>query len=459
MHFPRHAGIAAAEAVSQAPNSIAAEKTALRAARPPRTRIAFFGNFGTQNLGNEYTLKAILANARRRMPDAELTCICTDPEDTAARHGVTATSMSYRCSSAFVAAARRMSGSRMIRALRRLFVRIPRELVELARAWREMKGVSMLVMTGTGMLSDVGIVPLGLHWEILKWSAVAKLRGAKVMFVSVGAGPIASGASRWIVKRALSLADYRSYRDAWSRTYLGNIGFDVTNDRVRPDLAFSLPPEVSNAPPFGLRPSPAKGAPPAPRCASGRVVGVGLMDYYGTNSSPRVGEDAYLAYVGKVTRFVSWLLEAGYDVRLLIGDVSYDTRSKDDVVRRLRESGTPPAEGRVVAAPIRSGEELLKEIDRSDVVVAMRFHTALLALMLKKPVLALSYHPKCAALMDSLGLRQYSHDVDREGADRLIEQFAELERNSGSFAPFIAAKAAECRRALDEQYSEIFGRP
>jgi polysaccharide pyruvyl transferase WcaK-like protein len=298
------------------------------------------------------------------------------------------------------------------------------------------------VMTGTGMLSDVGIGPLDLHWEILKWSAVAKLRGARVAFVSVGAGPIASPASRWIVKRALSLADYRSYRDAWSRSYLESIGFGASSDRVCPDLAFSMPPE-------------ARGARSGPR----RVVGVGLMDYYGTRASPRVGEDAYLAYVAKVTRFTSWLLERGYDVRLLIGDVSYDTRSKDDVLRRLSESGVPPAEGRVVAAPINSGEELLKEIARSDLVVAMRFHTALLALMLKKPVLALSYHQKCAALMESVGLPQYSHDVDREGAERLIEQFAELERNSGTFASFIAARAAECRLALDEQYACLFGWP
>ncbi|HET7788170.1 MAG TPA: polysaccharide pyruvyl transferase family protein [Myxococcales bacterium] len=442
MRLRRQAAAPAVDVIPSVPGMISSGRPSIRAAQPHPRRIAFFGNFGTQNLGNEYTLAAILANARRRMPDAELTCICTDPDDVTARHGVTAISMSYRYSSAFIAAARRMSGSRVIRAMRRLFVRIPRELAELVRAFRALRGVTTLVMTGTGMLSDVGIGPFDLHWEILKWSALAKLRGARVVFASVGAGPIASRTSRWIVKRALALADYRSYRDAWSRSYLETIGFDAAHDHVFPDLAFSLPPEVRAA-----------------RSGPRRVVGVGLMDYYGTRASPRVGEEAYLAYVSKVTRFVSWLLERGYDVRLLIGDVSYDTRSKSDVLRRLRESGAPPADGRVVAAPITSGEELLAEIVRSDLVVPMRFHTALLALMLKKPVLALSYHQKCAALMKSLGLPQYSHDVDREGAEHLIEQFVELERNSATFAPFVEARAAECRRALDEQYGRIFGWP
>ena len=239
----------AAGVVSRATEAMApAGGSASAAAQPRPRRVAFFGNFGTQNLGNEYTLAAMLANARRRMPGAELICICTDPKDTAARHGVTATSMSYRYSSAFLAAARRMSEARVVRALRRLFVRVPREVVEMVRAFRSLKGVSMLVMTGTGMLSDVGIGPFDLHWEILKWSAVAKLRGAKLAFASVGVGPIASRASRWIVKRALSLADYRSYRDAWSRSYLQSIGFESSRDRVCPDLAFSLPPQVHALP-------------------------------------------------------------------------------------------------------------------------------------------------------------------------------------------------------------------
>lgn len=429
---------AAAEVASPAPGSICAGATIGAAqARPPR--IAFFGNFGAQNLGNEYTLKAILAHARKRMPGAELLCICTDPADAAARHGVTATAMSYRYSRWFLESSRRMSQGRLARALRRLFVRVPRELAEVVRAFRALKGVRMLVMTGTGMLSDVGIGPFDLHWEILKWSALARLRGAKVTFASVGMGPLASRASRWIVKRALSLADYRSFRDAWSRSYLESLGFDASRDRVYPDLAFSLPPEVRAAPHDGLR----------------RVVAVGLMDYYGTHVSPRIGEDAYRAYVAKMTRFVSWLLERGYDVRLLIGDLSYDTRSKGDLLRALSESGAP-VEGRVVAAHIDSVEELVQELARTDLVVAMRFHTTLLALMLSKPVIALSYHQKCACLMDSVGLSRYSHDIDRADAEALIGQFVDLEANSDGFAPAIAGKLDESRRALDEQYGELF---
>ena len=119
----------------------------------------------------------------------------------------------------------------------RLLVRAPLELLEWWKASQALQGTRMLVMTGTGMLSDFGIDPLDLHYEILKWSIVAKLRGAKLLFVSVGAGPIADPLSRWIVKRAVSLADYRSYRDDFSKEYLAGIGFDNTVVRVVADPA------------------------------------------------------------------------------------------------------------------------------------------------------------------------------------------------------------------------------
>jgi polysaccharide pyruvyl transferase WcaK-like protein len=425
-----------ADAVPEAVESASAEATTTGDARPEPRRIAFFGNFGTQNLGNEYTLKAIVENVRRRIPTAELSCICTDPADASARHGLPASLISYRYSGEFLSNSRRSGGPALLRRLRRLFVRAPRECLELLRAWRTLKGVGTVVMTGTGMLSDFGIGPLDLHYEVLKWSVLAKLRRAKLMFVSVGVGPLAEPASRSLVKLALGLADYRSYRDAHSKAYLESIGFDSSRDRVYPDLAFSLPPRNRAA---RVR-------------RAGSVVGVGLMDYYGTRTSRHSGDEAYRAYLGKMTRLVSWLLDGGYEVRLLIGDVAYDKRAKADLLRNLRQSGG----GKVVDVPVTSVEGLVDAIASTDLVVATRFHTVLLSLMLQKPVVAVSYHEKTSSLMDAMGLTRYSHDVEREEDSRLIEQFVEMEANRATIIAATAEKAAECRRALDEQYEQLF---
>jgi len=89
------------------------------------------------------------------------------------------------------------------------------------------------------------------------------------------------------------------------------------------------------------------------------------------------------------------------------------------------------------------------------VVVATRFHNVLLALMLDKPVVALSYHEKIASLMSGVGLGEYCHDVDRLDVPRLVEQFTKLEQNAGTARTIVERKKQEYRRALDEQYAII----
>ena len=99
----------------------------------------------------------------------------------------------------------------------------------------------MLIIPGTGLLTDAyGLSGWG-PYNLFKWSLIAKLRGCEVLFVSVGAGPIYSTLGRYFVKSALSMADFRSYRDDASMAYLKRIGFRTNGDRVYPDLVFSLP--------------------------------------------------------------------------------------------------------------------------------------------------------------------------------------------------------------------------
>src|SRR5262249_10824353 len=131
------------------------------------------------------------------------------------------------------------------------FVGLSEELREYIRAWKVLEGAQMFVVPGTGLLSDAfglsGWGPYGLF----KWSLVARLRRSKVVVLSVGAGPIDSALGRGLLRAALSLAHYRSYRDLPSRTAVAGVGVRVDHDRVYPDLAFGLSPgatEVSSRP-------------------------------------------------------------------------------------------------------------------------------------------------------------------------------------------------------------------
>jgi polysaccharide pyruvyl transferase WcaK-like protein len=401
-----------------------------------RRRIGLFGIFGSGNFGNECTLDAMVFNVRRYMPDAEIRCICSSPEAVASRHKISASVIKRTMNASWS----RQHGP-IMRIVRRVAIGIPLELYRWAAAIRTVMNTDVLIMTGTGMLGDFGIAPLGLHYDILRWSIIAKLCRRKVFFVSVGVGPIHCRLSRWFVRAALALADYRSYRDTFSRDYLASIGFKRAGDAVYPDLAFSLP--VARIPDR------------RPEAGQQPVIGVGLMTYYDRRSTSEHGEGIYREYVETLASFVTWLLEHKYTVRLLIGDAAYDTRAMDDLRASLGKRGVNERLG-LGAQPIASEAEVLSELAATDVVVASRFHNVLLALMLDKPVIAISYHEKIDALMAGFGLGPYCQDIERIDLDRLIRQLAALENDAAILTPRIRQTAEAYRRVLDDQYERIF---
>jgi polysaccharide pyruvyl transferase WcaK-like protein len=399
-----------------------------------RRKICFFGIFGSGNLGNEATFCAILASLRRIVPNAEIACICSGPQETAAEYNISAFPMKEKPLPPVK--------DRLVRALRRIFVGIPMEFYRWYRAISILKDADMLVMTGTGMLGDFGILPANLHYEIVKWSVAAKLCRCKLLFVSVGVGPIRHRLSRILVKTALRLADYRSYRDDFSKDYLEGMHFDTKNDFVCPDLAFSLPRTMIPA--------------DVARDRGATVVGVGIMTYRNKSDTGEADDSVYHTYIAKLSLIVSWLLNQGYIVRLLIGDAVYDERIRQDLRLALDGKGIKYERAKIIDDPASSVSDVLSQLAATDTVIASRFHNVLLALLLGKPVLAISYHEKVDALMAGLGLADFCQDIEDIDVDKLIEQFTTIEQCAGILKPQIAQKAEAYREALEVQYERIF---
>jgi polysaccharide pyruvyl transferase WcaK-like protein len=393
--------------------------------------ISFYGGFGLGNFGNEATLQATIESLRRLLPDLELNCICTNPDVTAAAHGIPTRPIS----STVVAGWR--SQNRLIRAIRSIFIGVPSELYRWVEAFRVLKGTNVLFVPGTGLLTDA----FGLHgwgpYSLFKWSLVAKLRGCKVALVSVGAGPVYTRTGRWLVRRALALADFRSYRDFESRDYLREVFPKAGSDRVYPDLAFTLPSKTRSSSDSGRRHRP--------------VVGLGLMLYHYRLSGDGETNSTYSDYLEQLIVFVGWVLARDYDLRLLIGEMS-DKSVVADFKALLKERLPEYDEERVVDGHVESAQDLLKQLAETDAVVATRFHNILLAMLLNKPVISISFHQKCSSLMKDMGLEEYCQDIKKLDGERLIGQFIQLEKNTESLRQAIGSKVVARRNALDEQY-------
>jgi polysaccharide pyruvyl transferase WcaK-like protein len=430
-------------------------------ADPTRLKIALFGNFGTGNLGNEATLQAMVDNLRRFLPNVEILCVCPEPQIAASDYNISglpirASFPIWRQSSASAPPKtdrepRASKGSPFeavqpgrqlnLRALARTCAYPLLETYRWVKGIASLKDCDLLIMTGTGMLGDYAIRPLGLHYDIFRWAVIAKICGCKLLFVSVGGGSIRYPLSRWLVRIALALADYRSYRDAPSKDHLGAIGVNVTNDPVYPDLAFSLS---------------AVGVTVGHHFESkGGVIGVGVMNYNGSLGPARNDDKIYREYLGRIASFVVRLLERGHTVRVLIGDVTWDQGARRDLRRALEERGIRYEDGRIIDEPASSIDELLSQLSSVDLVVSSRFHNLLLGLMLGKPVFAISYHQKFQPLMNAVGLGEFSQDIEHIDVDDLARKVDVLLTDAPGVKLQIARETKGYCIALDEQYQRI----
>jgi len=88
--------------------------------------------------------------------------------------------------------------------------------------------------------------------------------------------------------------------------------------------------------------------------------------------------------------------------------------------------------------------------------VATRFHNLLLAILLHRQVLSISYNKKNDALMAEVGLGDYCQSIDDLDVDTLVEQFQEAEKRAATLAPRIRQRCDDYRAALRNQYLRVF---
>ncbi|MFD1981395.1 polysaccharide pyruvyl transferase family protein [Mesorhizobium newzealandense] len=379
-----------------------------------------FGLFGSGNLGNEGSLEAMVGFLRRERPEAELSCVCREPEVVKQTFGIE--TLPIR---------RNGPASGLSGKVNRLLLKIPGKLADFARAFSHVRKADVMIFPGTGILDDFGERPAGMPYDILKWCLAARLAGTRIAFVSIGAGPIRNRLSRLLMTSAARLAHYRSYRDLQSREFMESVGFDTRGDAIYPDLAFGLPAPI-----------------PFPRTLPDALrVGVGVMAYRGWYGFADGGQSIFSRYVGKLANFVVYLLDSGHDVRLLTGDDedSVAVEALLAAVRNLRP------DSKLSHGQVHSLGDVMGQMALTDIVVATRFHNIVCALKMCKPTISLSYARKNDVLMEEMGLGEYCQHVERFDVETLVAQFSRLTAARGKHEQGISERLAEFKEQIERQ--------
>ncbi|MFI1398583.1 polysaccharide pyruvyl transferase family protein [Streptomyces sp. NPDC020681] len=383
-------------------------------------RVGVFGLLGSGNLGNDGSLEAVLGYLRAEHPEAVVDALCGGPEVVVNRYGIPATRLhwyrgEYRTASRAGAIAGKGLG----------------KLVDAVRTAAWVRRHDVVIVPGMGVLeATLPLRPWGFPYSLFLLCASGRLFRTRVALVGVGAAPIGNRPTRALVRWSARLAAYRSYRDAQSRDAIREMGVDTARDEVYPDLAFALPTLPASAP----------SGPAGPVC-------VGVMDFHGGNDDRERAEEIHRRYLDGTTRFVRTLVEDGRPVRLVTGD-----ECDAPVVAAILDAVDSPL---VTAAEAASLADLMKEMAAAETVVATRYHNLICALKVGTPTLALSYAAKSDALMDRMGLDAYCHPAREVDADRLLEQFRALEKQSAQLRRTLAERNLVAARQLKDQFTTL----
>ena len=372
----------------------------MRHAATTRPVVAFLGHFGAGNIGNEASLRSAMVAWRDMAPDVELRCICEVPDRVEFEHGLPSTSIHTK--------GRLLDLIDRHRVARALLLPLT-ELARLVKASWTLRGVRALIIPGTGILDDFGLRPWQMPLDLARWAIATKISRTRFLLISIGAGPIRHPLSRFLMLRVAVLADYCSFRDQRSKDFMTALGRRTDHDPVYPDLAFSLSRPTSET-----------------HSADGKMtVGIGVIQYLGWNPHDPGGAAIQERYKVKLVEFCSGLIDAGHNLRLLVGDYG-DGPTLRELELELRDRVPPGSVARCLEIPtITTFDDLLHAVAGTEVVVASRFHTVVAALMTGRPVLSLGYAPKNDDLLVAAGLDGCGQNIETFDVGRLRN---ELER-------------------------------
>ena len=358
-------------------------------------RILISGYYGFNNAGDEAILRLMIDNLRARCPEAGLTILSHNPEDTARRYGVRSVN--------------RMNPFLILREILRC---------------------DLLISGGGSLLQDATSQRSLLYY--LSILNLAQALHKKTFIYSQGIGPLNSEANRRRTAASLRRADGIVVRDLQSKELLARIGLDTSGVHVTADPVL-------------------RARPPALQKGADILCSEGLPDRQPgrirVGWAMKSGGDGFLLRQEEAIRWLQQ--ERGADVVLIPFHEAQDRAAARTMKQHLGAS-VCLLEGHYLS------EDLLSAVGNLDVMVGVRLHSMIYAAVMGVPMLGISYDPKIDSFLESIGQRPVS---DAEGFclqvfapafDRLTAQRAQIRAE-------IADRVGTLRQSLDINETLIAG--
>jgi polysaccharide pyruvyl transferase WcaK-like protein len=394
---------------------------------------------GKGNLGDEILFASALGYYRRRLPLARFVAFTMNPADTTQRYQL-ADVHPVRPARPPLPAGRPPSRGLLARIGRSLRWRLSTFLREtrftLHSAVR-LRGLDVLVVPGSSQFIDAYGGAWGFPFSLLRWTILARALGVPICYLSMGAEELEQPLSRWMIRRTVAFASYVSVRDPVSRSRL--VAQGVRRDLpVTPDLALGYP------------------APDEARTGGdGNTVGINPIPYFHPAYWRAVDEARYRRYLEAMVALTTSVLQRGQRVVLFSTTPWADGVPIQHIYEALGRTVEPRVLRGVTRPDVKTLEDLWAVLAQVDRVVASRYHGAALALLLRKPVVAVSYEQKTTDLMAAHGLRQYAIPIEDADGTLLAGLLFKLEANEEQIRATLEAGLSDDRAVVHAQFETV----
>jgi len=249
--------------------------------------------------------------------------------------------------------------------------------------------LDLLIIGGGGIFMDLYGTEsflFGLYGEM------AKQTKTKAVLYGVGAGPIKTKLGAFILKRLANQMALVTVRDDQSKALMREIG--VKQDiHVIGDPAFKIGYQEEEV----------------QRHERVRSIAITAVPYYHGSYWPEEDLTRYNDYVDGMARNIELLLVKYPEVHIDFYSTKQpqDTDVTEDIYNRLKNQMNV-----TVHRDSFDAKDLVSFAEKHDVVIGTRLHSLILALVARRPIVAIGYHHKVTDFMNMLGLNNQVIDIE-----------------------------------------------
>lgn len=274
---------------------------------------------------------------------------------------------------------------------------------------------------------------------------LAQRLGRPTVVYGQSIGPVHGRLQRWLLRQGLSRLSGLFVREPLSVSQVEELNIPVEASLCW-DSAFEVPPE----------PLP----PDVEEVLVAPFVAVTVRQWsfpYGSPDRARLYE-RYLASVGHCVMGIQDKLGARV---VVVPQVIGPTEMEDDLAAaaQLKDSlpKTACSDAIFLDHDLTAGQ-LSTLYGRAELVLATRFHSAILAIAAGTPAVAISYHgPKARGIMEMLGLERYVVDIDEVTRDGLWALCAEAYERRERLGDEIHRRHGDIHRSIAESTRQLLG--